>query len=188
MPSRLVWAGRVRRCRCLRAVCRDGVTGPAGGHRGRWCRGGRGRVGCGLAAGPSVQPRSDGCEVHRAFRAGLRAVHPDAGGDSDAAATVTAAYTALRSGVQRGELLSSAMTDRGEPRRPGRGGGLDRMGRFRMRRGERSCGAGRGVAAGGGSAAADHGSGDLGTDRGSDCGDGAGRRRPGSAQGGHGLA
>jgi hypothetical protein len=54
-------------------------------------------------------------DVRRAYRARLRVVHPDAGGDGGAAAAVTAAYVAVRSGVRRGELLAAAMTDRGDP-------------------------------------------------------------------------
>jgi hypothetical protein len=54
-------------------------------------------------------------DVRRAYRARLRVVHPDAGGDTDAAAAVTAAHEALRSGVRRGELLAAAMTGRADP-------------------------------------------------------------------------
>jgi hypothetical protein len=54
-------------------------------------------------------------DVRRAYRARLRAVHPDAGGDVDAAAAVTAAYAALRSGVRRGELLAAVMVGRSDP-------------------------------------------------------------------------
>lgn len=54
-------------------------------------------------------------DVRRAYRARMRAVHPDAGGDTSAAAAVTAAYEALRSGVRRGELLAAAMTERTDP-------------------------------------------------------------------------
>jgi curved DNA-binding protein CbpA len=54
-------------------------------------------------------------DVRRAWRARMRAVHPDAGGDNAAAAAVTAAYEALRSGVRRGELLAAAMTERTDP-------------------------------------------------------------------------
>jgi hypothetical protein len=54
-------------------------------------------------------------DVRRAYRARLRVVHPDAGGDAAAAAAVTAAYDALRSGVRRGELLAAAMTERSDP-------------------------------------------------------------------------
>jgi hypothetical protein len=51
-------------------------------------------------------------EVHAAYLLRLRAVHPDNGGDADAAAAVTAAYDALRSGVRRGELLAAVTVDR----------------------------------------------------------------------------
>lgn len=68
--------------------------------------------------GLPYSPDLTDADVHRAFRARLRAVHPDAGGDRDAAAAVTAAYTAVRSGVRRGELLAAAMTDRGDPPAP----------------------------------------------------------------------
>jgi hypothetical protein len=52
-------------------------------------------------------------DVRRAYLIRLRAAHPDSGGDSTAAAAVTAAYDALRSGVRRGELLAAATLDRG---------------------------------------------------------------------------
>jgi hypothetical protein len=81
-------------------------------------------------------------DVRRAYLARLRAVHPDAGGDQSAAA-VTAAYSAVRSGVRRGELLAAAMTDRGDPppgplpgrprRRPGTGGVPDAGRRAELR-------------------------------------------------------
>ncbi len=45
--------------------------------------------------------------VHDAYRLRLRAVHPDSGGDEVRAAAVTAAYTALRSGVRRADLLGA---------------------------------------------------------------------------------
>jgi hypothetical protein len=51
-------------------------------------------------------------EVRAAYLLRLRAVHPDNGGDADAAAAVTAAYDALRSGVRRGELLAVVTVDR----------------------------------------------------------------------------
>jgi hypothetical protein len=51
-------------------------------------------------------------EVRAAYLLRLRAVHPDNGGDTDAAAAVTAAYDALRSGVRRGELLAAVTIDR----------------------------------------------------------------------------
>jgi curved DNA-binding protein CbpA len=54
-------------------------------------------------------------DVRRAYRARMRALHPDAGGDADAAAAVTAAYDALRSAVRRGELLAEAMIWRSDP-------------------------------------------------------------------------
>jgi hypothetical protein len=62
-------------------------------------------------------------DVRRAYRARMRAVHPDAGGDTDAAAAVTAAYDALRSGVRRGELLAAAMITRTDPAPPAPAGG-----------------------------------------------------------------
>jgi curved DNA-binding protein CbpA len=52
-------------------------------------------------------------DVRRAYLLRLRAAHPDSGGDTRAAAAVTAAYDALRSGVRRGELLAAATVDRG---------------------------------------------------------------------------
>jgi hypothetical protein len=52
-------------------------------------------------------------DVRAAYLLRLRAVHPDNGGDSTAAAAVTAAYDALRSGVRRGELLAAVTVDRG---------------------------------------------------------------------------
>ena len=51
-------------------------------------------------------------DVHTAYLRRMRAVHPDAGGDAEAAQAVQAAYDALRSGVRRGELLAALMTDR----------------------------------------------------------------------------
>jgi curved DNA-binding protein CbpA len=60
-------------------------------------------------------------EVRAAYLLRLRATHPDNGGDAGAAAAVTEAYDALRSGVRRGELLSAATVDReGPPREPSR--------------------------------------------------------------------
>jgi hypothetical protein len=65
-------------------------------------------------------------DVRRAYKTRLRAAHPDVGGDTGAAAAVTAAREALRSGVRRGELLAAAMTERADPparpqeREPGR--------------------------------------------------------------------
>jgi curved DNA-binding protein CbpA len=63
-------------------------------------------------------------DVRRAYLLRLKAVHPDRGGDTQAAAAVTAAYEALRSGVRRGELLAAATVDRGSipPTRRGEGG------------------------------------------------------------------
>jgi curved DNA-binding protein CbpA len=62
-------------------------------------------------------------DVRRAYRARMRAVHPDAGGDTYAAAAVTAAYDALRSGVRRGDLLAAAMITRTDPAPPEHAGG-----------------------------------------------------------------
>ncbi len=69
-------------------------------------------------------------DVRRAYRLRLRAVHPDNGGDTRAAA-VTAAYDALRSGVRRGELLAAVTVDRGDaaPARRRRGRSAGRAGR-----------------------------------------------------------
>ena len=68
-------------------------------------------------ARPALLARSDRSGgVQAAYLLRLRAMHPDSGGDTAAAATVTAAYDALRSGVRRGELLAMATVDReGEP-------------------------------------------------------------------------
>lgn len=57
----------------------------------------------GLAYDPDL---TDG-QVHDAYLLRLRAVHPDSGGDEVCAAAVTAAYSALRSGVRRAELLAA---------------------------------------------------------------------------------
>jgi hypothetical protein len=75
--------------------------------------------------GLPYSPDLDDEDVRRAYVHRLKAVHPDNGGDPKAAAAITAAYDALRSGVRRGELLTAAMVDRGDPssprrRRPGR--------------------------------------------------------------------
>jgi hypothetical protein len=51
-------------------------------------------------------------DVRAAYLRRMRAVHPDAGGDAEAAQAVQAAYEELRSGVQRGEQLAALMTDR----------------------------------------------------------------------------
>ncbi len=51
-------------------------------------------------------------EVRAAYLLRLRAAHPDNGGDAGAAAAVTAAYDALRSGVRRWELLTAVTVDR----------------------------------------------------------------------------
>jgi curved DNA-binding protein CbpA len=75
--------------------------------------------------GLPYSPDMDDEDVRQAYLHRLKAAHPDNGGDPEAAAVVTAAYDALRSGVRRGELLTAAMVDRGDPspphrRRPGR--------------------------------------------------------------------
>ena len=61
----------------------------------------------GLAYSPDLTDE----EVRSPYLLRLRAVHPDSGGDADAAA-VTAAYDALRSGVRRGELLAAVTVNR----------------------------------------------------------------------------
>jgi hypothetical protein len=68
--------------------------------------------------GLPLDPDLTDADVRFAYRARMRAVHPDAGGDTQAAAAVTAAYDALRSGVRRGDLLARAMIHRtdGPPR------------------------------------------------------------------------
>jgi hypothetical protein len=76
--------------------------------------------------GPGHDPDLTDEDVRRAYLLRLRAVHPDNGGDTGAAAAVTAAYDAIRSAVRRGELLAAATIDRGDAvpapprRRPGR--------------------------------------------------------------------
>ena len=50
-------------------------------------------------------------QVREAYLLRLRAVHPDNGGDTRAAAAVTAAYDALRSAGRRGELLTAIPAD-----------------------------------------------------------------------------
>ena len=62
--------------------------------------------------GLPYSPELTDAEVRAAYLLRLRAVHPDNGGDTDAAAAVTAAYDALRSGVRRGELLAAITIDR----------------------------------------------------------------------------
>jgi hypothetical protein len=62
--------------------------------------------------GLPYSPDLTDAEVHAAYLLRLRAVHPDSGGDAGAAAAVTAAYDALRSGVRRGELLAAVTIDR----------------------------------------------------------------------------
>jgi hypothetical protein len=59
-------------------------------------------------------------DVRRAYLLRLRAAHPDNGGDTTAAAAVTGAHDALRSGGRRGELLAAATVDRGGAEVPGR--------------------------------------------------------------------
>jgi curved DNA-binding protein CbpA len=95
--------------------------------------------------GLGYSPDLDDEDVRRACLRRLRAVHPDNSGDARAAAAVTAAYEALRSGVRRGELLTAAMVDRGDPapprgaRRPAVRAAQQRRRACRMRRGARSC-------------------------------------------------
>jgi hypothetical protein len=62
--------------------------------------------------GLPYSPDLTDAEVHAAYLLRLRAAHPDNGGDAGAAAAVTAAYDALRSGVRRGDLLSAVTVDR----------------------------------------------------------------------------
>jgi hypothetical protein len=66
--------------------------------------------------GLPYSPELTDADVRAAYLLRLRAVHPDSssGGDStaEAAAAVTAAYDALRSGVRRGELLAAVTVDR----------------------------------------------------------------------------
>lgn len=57
---------------------------------------------------PGDPELSDG-QVRRAYLRRLRAVHPDAGGDSECAAAVTAAYDALRSPGGRALAAEAAM-------------------------------------------------------------------------------
>ena len=78
----------------------------------------------GLAYSPDLTDQ----EVRSAYLLRLRAVHPDNGGDMDAATAVTAAYDALRSGVRRGELLTTAAVD-GADVSSGRPRWRDRAGR-----------------------------------------------------------
>jgi curved DNA-binding protein CbpA len=72
--------------------------------------------------GLHYDPDLTDADVRRAYLLRLRAVHPDSGGDAAAAAAVTAAYDALRSGVRRGELLAAATVDRGDIPDVGRAG------------------------------------------------------------------
>jgi curved DNA-binding protein CbpA len=77
-------------------------------------------------------------DVRAAYLRRMRAVHPDAGGDGEAAQAVQAAYEALRSGVRRGEQLAALMTDRdtrlGSPYEPGTGNVPDAARRDELRR------------------------------------------------------
>lgn len=87
-------------------------------------------------------------DVRAAYLARMRAVHPDAGGDNDAAAAVSAAFEALRSGVRRGELLAAVMTDRDRPPRvsgPGTGGVPDEARRAELRARVRASRAAQGL-------------------------------------------
>jgi curved DNA-binding protein CbpA len=77
-------------------------------------------------------------DVRAAYLRRMRAVHPDAGGDAEAAQAVQAAYEALRSGVRRGEQLAALMTDRdtrlGTAYEPGTGNVPDAARREELRR------------------------------------------------------
>ena len=88
----------------------------------------------GLPYSPDLTDR----DVRAAYLVRMRAVHPDSGGDADAAKAVTAAYEALRSGVRRGEQLSALVTDRGGPPptayQPGTGNVPDAARREELRR------------------------------------------------------
>jgi hypothetical protein len=55
--------------------------------------------------GLPYDPDLTDAQVHAAYRLRLRATHPDSGGDVVCAAAVTAAYSALRSGVRRADVL-----------------------------------------------------------------------------------
>jgi len=57
--------------------------------------------------GLGYDPDLTDAQVHAAYRRRLRATHPDNGGDAVCAAAVTAAYTAVRSGVRRADLLGA---------------------------------------------------------------------------------
>jgi hypothetical protein len=73
---------------------------------------GRAGVDAFTVLGLPYSPDLTDAEVHAAYLLRLRAAHPDNGGDAGAAAAVTAAYDALRSGVRRGELLAAVTVDR----------------------------------------------------------------------------
>jgi hypothetical protein len=80
-------------------------------------------------------------DVRAAYLLRLRAAHPDGGGNGEAAAAVTAAYDALRSEVQRGELLAAVTVDRD-------GAATAGGGPARRQRGGRPGGGGRGAGSG----------------------------------------
>lgn len=88
----------------------------------------------GLPYSPELTDR----DVRAAYLRRMRAVHPDAGGDAEAAQAVQAAYDALRSGVRRGEQLAALMTDRdtrlGSVHEPGTGNVPDAARREELRR------------------------------------------------------
>jgi curved DNA-binding protein CbpA len=77
-------------------------------------------------------------DVRTAYLRRMRAAHPDAGGDAEAAQAVQAAYESLRSGVRRGEQLAALMTDRDNRRtsvyEPGTGNVPDAARREELRR------------------------------------------------------
>ena len=64
--------------------------------------------------GLRYDPDLTDADVRRAYLLRLRAVHPDNGGDAQAAAAVTAAYDALRSG---GTARGTARSGHGGPGR-----------------------------------------------------------------------
>lgn len=71
--------------------------------------------------GLPYSPELTDADVRGAYLLRLRAAHPENGGSTEAAAAVTAAYDALRSGVRRGELLAALTMDRGDAAPPSGG-------------------------------------------------------------------